>query len=287
LQILNLATSRRQTTRRLFEPFWNNLAFSVVKNLISKPQTTRTIAELLQLSVSELVLLLQQHALPWLVLTGRRDVIQKIAEFRGETEAWRPCLDNANMGSILALLLMQDVPQAQMESFVMTLLRNISPHFDDSSLVELLRSGTLQTVLELLKAVTDADEDKKSRVSIRNWDGTLLVRCQYVAGKTLLTNSHQISKALQTMAVVLAENRDVRRKKNIVASFLQQHALGITAWLAEAINSNTPNQPPVQEQRRCIRAMEETVALCGPSIRIARPQVSCPGAPPNSARHSR
>ena len=124
------------------------------------------IAELLQLSVPDLVLLLQQHALPWLVLTKRRDVIQKIADFRGDKETWLPCIDNANLGAILALLLTQDTPGADGEAFAMTLLRYISPHFDGLSLADLLRSGPVPTILELLKAAGEADEGRKPRVSL-------------------------------------------------------------------------------------------------------------------------
>jgi serine/threonine-protein kinase ATR len=75
------------------------------------------------------------------------------------------------------------------------------------------------------------------------------------------------------MANLLAENKEERRKKDLVGRFLQQHGLGITARLAEVINDNVAKHPPVQEQQRCIRAVEEMVTLCGPYIRIARPQV--------------
>ena len=137
----------------------------MVKDLVSKPQTTRLVAELFQISVPELVLHVQRHALPWLVLCKRRDVIQKIAECRGEKDAWCPCVDTANLSSILALLLIQDVPAGQIEAYAMSLLRHVSPHFNNSSLVELLRAETVQVILELLKAAGDADEGRKALVS--------------------------------------------------------------------------------------------------------------------------
>ncbi len=135
----------------------------MVKDMVSRPQTTMVVAELLSTSVPELVLRLQRYALPWLVLTKRKEVVQKIAEFRAEKEAWQPCVDNANLGSILALLLAQDVVPAEIESFTMTLLRHISSHFNGLSLVDLVRAEMLQTTLELLKAAGDADS-RRSRV---------------------------------------------------------------------------------------------------------------------------
>jgi len=132
--------------------------------MVSKPQTTRIVADLFQFNVPELVLHVHLHALPWLVLSKRRDVIQKIAECRGEKEIWLMFVDNATMSSVLALLLRQDVPGGQIEAFTMALLRHVSPHFNNSTLVDVLRPVTVQVILELLKAAGDADEDRKAFV---------------------------------------------------------------------------------------------------------------------------
>ncbi len=233
---------------------------------MTKPQITRITAELLQLSVSQLVLLLQRHALPWLVLTKRREVVQKIAEFRGEREAWRPCVDNANLSAILALLLAQDIPPAQIEPFTMSLLRYISPHFNGSSLVDLLRVETIQTILELLKVSGEAGEARRSRVSIPH-----PAKKKYHLQYDLI--SFQIRGAFVTVATLLLDSKEEKGRKNIIGCFLQQHALGITARLAEVINDSVVRQPPIQEQRRCIRALEEMIRLCESYIRIARPPV--------------
>jgi serine/threonine-protein kinase ATR len=162
-EILNLAESRGETPAQLFQPFWPILAFSVVKDLVSKPQTARLVADLLQMSVLDLLLMLQKHALPWLVLTKKREVIQKITEARGETETWQPCMDPANLPSILTLLLVQDVPDIAAHS--MSLLGHVSSHLDKFELVELLRTEPLIIALELFKAASGANEARKARVS--------------------------------------------------------------------------------------------------------------------------
>lgn len=162
-EVLKLAEHRGETTAQLFQPFWASLAFSVVKDLVAKPQTARMVADLLQMSVPDLLLMLQKHALPWLVLTKKRDIIQKIAEARGETETWQPCLDPANLPSVLALLLAQDA--SDIAEHAMSLLGHISSHVAGFELVDLLRTDPLMIALELFKAGAEANELRKARAS--------------------------------------------------------------------------------------------------------------------------
>ncbi len=167
-ELLNLADSRGETPAQLFGPFWASLAFSVVKDLVSKPQTARLVADLMQMSVPDLLLMLQKHALPWLVLTKKREVIQKITEARGETETWQTCMDPTNLPPILALLLVQDVPD--IAGHAMSLLGHVSDHVDGFELVELLRTDPLPIALELFKAAAEANEARKTKVSQpENW----------------------------------------------------------------------------------------------------------------------
>lgn len=116
------------------------------------------------MSVEEFLLTVQTHALPWLVLTKRKEVVQKIAEARGEEDAWQPCWENVNLGAVLVLLLTQDAPDA--DEFAMSHLRYISPHFNHMSLADLLRAEPVMTALGLLKALGEADGAKKHRVSV-------------------------------------------------------------------------------------------------------------------------
>ena len=171
-EIMNLADFRGVTPRQLFQPFWGSLAFSVVKDLVSKPQITRLVAELVQTNTVVLTRLLQKHALPWLVLTKKKDVIQKIAEARGEKETFRPCLDGANLPSILALLLVQDAPDVAGHS--MELLRQVSPHFNGSDFVDLLRTDPLMISLELFKASGEANDARKAKVGANREAGSRL-----------------------------------------------------------------------------------------------------------------
>lgn len=88
--------------------------------------------------------------------------------------------------------------------------------------------------------------------------------------------AQQVRAALTKMAtsLKLPSAHDGRKKgHHVIGRFLQQHALGLTTRMVEDINDSYATHPPVQEQKRCIKAMEEMVVLCKDYIRIARPQV--------------
>nr|XP_036588838.1 protein kinase Rad3 (phosphatidylinositol 3) [Colletotrichum truncatum]KAF6800480.1 protein kinase Rad3 (phosphatidylinositol 3) [Colletotrichum truncatum] len=245
-EILNLAAALNVTPRRLFEPFWRNLAYFAVKDMVARPQISRSLAELMQISVNEFLLLIQSHAMPWLVLMKKKDVIQKIAEARGEKDIWVPIIDGANAGGIYALLLVQEVPD--IEEFVMSRLSEVSPHMKSSSFVELMQSEVVSIVLELLKAAGEADEARKTRI---------------------------IDALTSMCTIIMVANKEPRpRKGNVVGRFLQSYILGLMARLADVINDMPLVCPHPEEQRRCIRAMEEMIRLCKAYVRIARPQIS-------------
>ncbi|KAF5600040.1 UVSB PI-3 kinase [Fusarium pseudoanthophilum] len=242
-ELLNLAEARRVTPRRLFEPFWPNLAYMTTKDMVQRPQMSRTIAELLQVSVNELLLLIQTHALPWLVLDKQKDVIQKIAEARQESEVWLPLIDPANLAATLALLLVQDTDD--IASFAKSRLEELSTHFQTEPLVNLLQVEPVLTVIELLKAAGDADETKKAPVR----------------------------KALDTMAkMMIPANKETRAKKSDhTARFIHSQLLGLMACLFDVINDQSLPDP---ERRRYVRAMEEMIRVSRGYASTARPQMS-------------
>lgn len=257
-ELLNLADARRVTPRRLFEPFWPNLAYMTTKDMVQRPQMSRTIAELLQVSVNELLLLIQTHALPWLVLDKQKDVIQKIAEARQESEVWLPLIDPANLAATLALLLVQDTDD--IASFAKSRLEELSTHFQSEPLVNLLQVEPVLTVIELLKAAGDADETKKAPVSQSSMH--LWRKLMHL----------QVRKALDTMAkMMIPANKETRAKKSDhTARFIHSQLLGLMACLFDVINDQSLPDP---ERRRYIRAMEEMIRVSRGYASTARPQV--------------
>lgn len=70
---------------------------------------------------------------------------------------------------------------------------------------------------------------------------------------------------------------DTRQKKQATGRFLSQNALGMMARLTDIFNepmSSRSTTFKIDEQKRCIKAMEEMIRIGKTNIRIARPQVS-------------
>lgn len=262
-ELLNLAESRRTTPRRLFEPFWKSLAYMATKDMVQRPQRSRAIAELLQISVNELLLLIQTHALPWLVLYKQKDVIQKIAEARHDDDIWPPLLDGANLAAILSLLMVQETDD--IESFAKSHLDEISTHFHRLSLLDIIQAEPVLIAMELLKAAADSEGTRKRHVRV----------CSDVLECS--ANEEQIRRALETMGgMILTANKDTKHKKgNTIGRFLQSHILGLMARFTDVINDSVSLYPPVMEQRSCIGALGEMIKVCQTYARIARPQVCC------------
>lgn len=158
-EMTNLASQRKTSPRRLLEPFWRNLAYATVKDMLRRPQTTQMVADLLKTSITELLLLIQSHALPWLVLHRKKDVILRFLDARrelsqphkqGKEELWTMLyMDNANLSAILSRLLVQDVPN--IEEYTRSVLLDVCPDHEVPSLKELLSINPVPTTFELLK----------------------------------------------------------------------------------------------------------------------------------------
>jgi serine/threonine-protein kinase ATR len=146
----------------MFEPFWRNMAYLVVKDIPTNPHLSRTMAELLHIRPQELLLLVQSHALPWLVLHRRKDVIEKIAEARQDANIHSALVDPTNWSSIAALLLVQDVED--MEAFLRSLLSSLDSHFESMTLEEFFRSEMMAMIFELFKLAAEGDDSRKAAV---------------------------------------------------------------------------------------------------------------------------
>lgn len=172
-EITNLATYRKATPRRLLEPFWRSLAYLTVKDIFKRPQTTQMVADLLKTSITELLLIIQSHALPWLVLHRKKDIIQRFLEARRETltlsqrdseQVWTMIyIDDNNISAILSRLLVQDEPD--IEEYIRSVLLDVCQNDKVPSLKELLSSNPVQITMELLKMSGEGDENTRMTVS--------------------------------------------------------------------------------------------------------------------------
>lgn len=177
-ELSNIAAARGTTTAELFRPFWRGLAHLAVKDVIAQPKITGLVADLLGVTVNEFLVKVQSFALPWLILQGKKDVVERISSARKHGNAHSAIVDTANCGPILALLLIQ--PVDDVAAFTMAKLSDISSHFVSMEFPQLARSELTQIVLEVFKLAAESNDARKLAVSlacsveeaewhVRNW----------------------------------------------------------------------------------------------------------------------
>lgn len=149
----------------MFKPYWRILGFSVIKDIINKPQKAQQLADLTEQTLRQLLVLTQAYTLPHLVLTKRRDIIEKIAQARKVSVAEVLTQPRNNLAKILALLLSQSVPDV--ESHAMETLAAIEPAMREGSnnkLEALIALDITGVAIEILMLSAELHESKKAPV---------------------------------------------------------------------------------------------------------------------------
>jgi serine/threonine-protein kinase ATR len=161
-----IAAELSTNTTQLLQPYWRVIGFSVIRDIINKPQKAQLLADLTEQSVRQLLILTQADTLPHLVLTKRRDIIEKIAQARKASVGEVLTQPRQNLAKILALLLCQ--PVTDIESNAMETLAAIEPAIQESSnnrLDALIAVDITGVAIEILSLAADQDESKKKIVS--------------------------------------------------------------------------------------------------------------------------
>jgi serine/threonine-protein kinase ATR len=149
----------------MLQPYWRVVAFSVIKDIINKPQKAQLLADLTEQSVRQLLVLTQAETLPLLVLTKRRDIIEKIAQARRASVGEVLTQPKRNLAKILAVLLCQ--PVTDVEGNAMDTLAAIEPAIREGSnnrLDALIAADITGVAIEILLLAADQDESKKKLV---------------------------------------------------------------------------------------------------------------------------
>lgn len=157
VQLENIAETLSIAPQSLIRPYYRSIAIEVVKDLVTKPQKAQQLVDFLRMSVPQFLVLTQRDTIPFLVLTKKRDILQRIAAARSPpTSVDHLCLQpSANLAAILALLLVQ--PTNDVEASAIETLTEIAPAFANSDLTGLLKLDPVQISCELLKAAGDED----------------------------------------------------------------------------------------------------------------------------------
>ena len=147
---------------KLFAPYWRTIAVTVVQDIHRRPQVAQQISDLLAMSVSGFLSMTQVHTVPFLVLTKKQEVLQRIADACGQS-IMVLCREHNNLAAILSCVLLRT--SSDVESLVMALLNSISPEFANVDCAELLKSEPQSTAAELLRAAGENDDVKRPKVS--------------------------------------------------------------------------------------------------------------------------
>ena len=262
-QIQKISNHSHFSAIKLFAPYWRTIAVTVVQDIHRRPQVAQQISDLLAMSVSDFLSMTQVHTVPFLVLTKKQDVLQRIADACGQS-IMVLCREHNNLAAILSCVLLRTSKDA--ESLVMALLNAVSPEFGNVDCAELLKSEPQSTASELLRAAGENDGMKESKVS-----GHLGVSL------FLRSNPLKAHQALHFLAEIThsrsATGRGTARKMDLIGQFFETHVLGIMALLADTINDGKGPQPML-EKIRCLGAIREMIKLARSHVSNGLPQVS-------------
>ena len=233
---------------RLFEPYWRTVAIAVVRDLHKRPQIAQLISDLLGIGVSEFLKLTQFHTMPYLIVAKKLDVLERIAEAKGQgNDVGSLFLDRHPSAAILAYLLLQ--PSQDPESTTMALLRNVTSMFETVELAEIVKSYPLEIAYELLKAAGEQDEELQARAQ----------RAIYLLAEKTTRRA--------------SSNRVSNKKHGKLKVFFDDGAMGVLHLLSDVI-SQTKARQPLSERVRCLGAIREMATMAKSNISDILPQVS-------------
>lgn len=165
LELENLAEGLHVSTDGLLKPYWQSLAINVVKDIMHSPQKCQQVSDLLGISVNHFLQLTQADTIPYLVLWGRRDVLQKLAKIRGKDNTiWAICMQPRNLTAILSLLITQQPPD--LEAFIVDRLSQASSDFKHEDLASLMKIDPIPVACEVLKLAGDENQDVQEKVRV-------------------------------------------------------------------------------------------------------------------------
>jgi serine/threonine-protein kinase ATR len=120
------------------------------------------LCDLLGMSVDSFLQLTEVYTLPYLVRTGRQEIIMRIAGTYSAKSAFELCMERNNFASIIAYLLSQ--PEQNHEGMIYSLLVDVDPKFKGTSVTMLLKTEPIPIARELLKNIGDAGGNQDLKV---------------------------------------------------------------------------------------------------------------------------
>jgi serine/threonine-protein kinase ATR len=247
-ELQKLARNMKLTPASLLRPFWRTIAVVLVKNFQIRPIIAQSLCDFLGtgMNVDILLMFIEEYALPYLILTRKKDVVLRIALAHGQSVSpFDLCTKSNNFAAILSYLLTQSGMGA--EQLVMSLLADVSSEFKQQDLSAWIKLEPILIACELLKSIVDAGSERSSKA----YHGL-----RQLAHLDLRRNMTSSSSS----------------RSDVVGMFLENHVLGIITQFTATFNDSQSRQPNM-EKRRCLAAIGELLKLGQHRVSIALPQV--------------
>ncbi|USW55643.1 Putative phosphatidylinositol 3-/4-kinase, catalytic domain, FATC domain, UME [Septoria linicola] len=243
-----IAAHKDVSPKDLFQPFWRSVAVAVVQELHSRPQKAQQLCDLLSMDINIFLKLTQRETLPFLVLTKRKDVLQRIANARGNgTTVEDVCMQpRTNLAAILAFLLSQSSHEA--EDLAFSCLTDVAPDLSKTDLSSLVKVDPVLVACEMLKLSGEQSPDRKSR-------------------------AYQAFQSFANIAERAPGQRKAHAKSSrAVSTFLDDKVLGILTLFSTMLESG-PRSESTMEKLRCLKGMTDMFIIAKGKLSFALPQI--------------
>jgi len=245
-ELMQLTRVLQTNMQGLLRPFWRTISVVVVKHMTSRPVVAQQLCDLCGMEVTGLLQMIEEDSLPYLVLHGQKDLIQRIASSNSSPmNAFEVCVRSNNLPKILATLLARGYPDP--EDTIMRMLMRISSDFGEQDLSGWLGIDLSSIACELLKAVKDAGNSKESSVL-------------------------QGLQVLAQLAYRKPASGSGGRRSDLVSTFLESNSLEIVTIFTNKFDDPKARELNV-ERRRCLFALAQVVKLGKNRLNMVIPQI--------------
>ena len=247
-ELESIATHKGLSPKDLFQPFWRSIAVAVVQELHSKPQKAQQLCDLLSMDVNSFLMLTQREILPFLVLTKRKDILQRVANARGHGATVEDIImqPSTNLAAILAFLLSQSSHEA--EELAFSCLTEVAPDLRKTDMTSLVKVNPVLVACEMLKLGGEQSPERKSR-------------------------AYQAFQTFANIAERLPGQRKVHAKSSrAVASFFDDKILGILTHFSGQLETG-PQSESIMEKIRCLKGLTDMLIIAKGQLSAALPQI--------------
>ncbi|GAB1729612.1 hypothetical protein NU195Hw_Modified_171t1 [Hortaea werneckii] len=246
IEIEKITTAKGVSIEELFRPFWSTVAVSVVQDLHTRPQKAQQLCDILHTNINQFLVLTQRYTVPTLVLTKKKDLLQRIAAARSSSVKDLCLQPPTNRAATIALLLTQST--ADVEEAAMECLSHVCPDFQGEDISVLIRPDPALVGCEMLKLAGDAPDERKSRL-------------------------HHAVKLFTTLALRKPGSSKTHAKANrTLIEYFDEQILGILTHYSQQIES-AQQAEPIAERLRALRAIREMIHLIKAHAGVALPQI--------------